>query len=118
MLERRTFFSSVSYTLTEDGTTHRTRYWFRRRDAERAFFALADALLGVAPPHLAEGGYPSVEAFVLSGEDWERFEALLDAPAFDTPKLKRLLSEPTVFDQAESSAPWSRAASWRSVSEK
>lgn len=36
--------------------------------------------------------------FVLSGEDWERFEALLDAPALDTPKLKRLLSEPTVFD--------------------
>ncbi|MBV8958646.1 MAG: DUF1778 domain-containing protein [Actinobacteria bacterium] len=38
--------------------------------------------------------------FVLSGEDWERLEALLDAPALDTPKLKRLLSEPTVFDQA------------------
>lgn len=36
--------------------------------------------------------------FVLSGEDWERFEALLDAPALDTPKLKRLLSEPTIFD--------------------
>ena len=40
--------------------------------------------------------------FVLSGEDWGRFEALLDAPALDTPKLKRLLSEPTVFDEAES----------------
>lgn len=37
--------------------------------------------------------------FVLSGEDWERFEALLDAPALDRPKLKRLLSEPTVFDR-------------------
>lgn len=36
--------------------------------------------------------------FVLSGEDWERFEALLDAPALDTAKLKRLLSEPTIFD--------------------
>jgi len=36
--------------------------------------------------------------FVLSGEDWGRFEALLDAPVLDTPKLKRLLSEPTVFD--------------------
>lgn len=36
--------------------------------------------------------------FVLSGEDWERFEALLDTPALDTPKLKRLLSEPTIFD--------------------
>lgn len=37
--------------------------------------------------------------FVLSGEAWDRFEALLDAPALDTPKLKRLLSEPTVFDE-------------------
>lgn len=37
--------------------------------------------------------------FVLSGEDWERLEVLLDEPALDTPKLKRLLSEPTVFDR-------------------
>ncbi len=36
--------------------------------------------------------------FVLSGEDWGRFEALLDAPFLETPKLKRLLSESTVFD--------------------
>lgn len=41
--------------------------------------------------------------FVLSGEEWERFEALLDAPANDTPKLERLLSEPTVFDPAAGS---------------
>lgn len=36
--------------------------------------------------------------FILSVDDWKRFEALLDAPALDTPKLRRLLSEPTVFD--------------------
>lgn len=40
--------------------------------------------------------------FVLCDEEWERFDALLDAPALDTPKLKRLLSEPTVFDQDNS----------------
>lgn len=40
--------------------------------------------------------------FVLSGEDWERLEVLLDEPALDTPKLKRLLAEPTVFDRDHS----------------
>lgn len=36
--------------------------------------------------------------FTLVGEDWDRFESLLDAPTGDTPKLQRLLTEPTVFD--------------------
>lgn len=39
--------------------------------------------------------------FILSEEAWDDFEALLDAPVSPTPKLARLLSEPTVFDSAE-----------------
>lgn len=36
--------------------------------------------------------------FVLSGDAWEDFVALLDAPVSRTPKLAALLSEPTLFD--------------------
>lgn len=36
--------------------------------------------------------------FVLSDESWDEFTALLDAPVRDTPRLEKLLSEPTVFD--------------------
>lgn len=36
--------------------------------------------------------------FMLSAGAWEEFEALLDAPVSDTPRLAALLDEPTVFD--------------------
>lgn len=36
--------------------------------------------------------------FILSPTAWEEFEALLDAPMADTPKLAALLTEPSVFD--------------------
>lgn len=39
--------------------------------------------------------------FVLSKEEWDDFEALLDAPVARTPKLAALLGEPTVFDSDE-----------------
>lgn len=39
--------------------------------------------------------------FVLSDSAWKEFQALLDAPVADTPKLAALLSEPTVFDVFE-----------------
>ena len=39
--------------------------------------------------------------FVISEENWDNFEALLDAPVSRTPKLAALLSEPTVFDSTE-----------------
>lgn len=39
--------------------------------------------------------------FVLSDEAWNDFQALLDAPVTETPKLAALLREPTVFDPQE-----------------
>lgn len=36
--------------------------------------------------------------FILAPDAWEEFEALLDAPVAETPKLAALLSEPTVFN--------------------
>lgn len=36
--------------------------------------------------------------FILAPDAWEEFEALLDAPVAETPKLAALLTEPTVFD--------------------
>lgn len=36
--------------------------------------------------------------FNLTGAQWERFLAALDAPARTAPRLKRLLKEPSVFE--------------------
>ncbi|MEI2637492.1 MAG: DUF1778 domain-containing protein [Microthrixaceae bacterium] len=36
--------------------------------------------------------------FILAPDAWDEFEALLDAPVAETPKLAALLTEPTVFD--------------------
>jgi uncharacterized protein (DUF1778 family) len=38
--------------------------------------------------------------FALDDERWAEFEALLDAPAPAMPKLRALLTAPTVFDSA------------------
>lgn len=37
--------------------------------------------------------------FYLSPEKWDEFCAALDAPPRDLPKLRKLLTEPSVFDE-------------------
>lgn len=37
--------------------------------------------------------------FYLSPKKWEEFIAALDAPPKDLPKLRKLLTEPSVFDE-------------------
>ena len=37
--------------------------------------------------------------FLLDDAQWTRFEELLDAPVESMPRLRRTLTEPTVFDQ-------------------
>jgi uncharacterized protein (DUF1778 family) len=37
--------------------------------------------------------------FVLSGKKWLEFQTALDAPAKQIPALRRLLSNPPVFDK-------------------
>jgi uncharacterized protein (DUF1778 family) len=39
--------------------------------------------------------------FMLDDDQWERFQELLDAPVTDSPKLRKLLSQPTVFDDED-----------------
>jgi uncharacterized protein (DUF1778 family) len=39
--------------------------------------------------------------FFLNTEQWEAFQKALDAPPRDHPRLKRLLTEPTVFDRGD-----------------
>jgi Protein of unknown function DUF104/Protein of unknown function (DUF1778) len=43
-------------------------------------------------------------AFTLPPEDWQSFCAALDAPARDIPELRRLLTEPGVFDARPAAA--------------
>ena len=38
--------------------------------------------------------------FYLSPEKWDEFTTALDAPPQDNPRLRRLLTEPSVFDDA------------------
>lgn len=39
--------------------------------------------------------------FMLDDEQWANLQARLDAPAVDTPRLRALLTEPTVFDNGD-----------------
>jgi len=39
--------------------------------------------------------------FLLDDDEWERFQALMDAPVAAMPRLERTLSTPTVFDQKD-----------------
>jgi uncharacterized protein (DUF1778 family) len=36
--------------------------------------------------------------FVLNDEQWQAFQAALDAPPQEKPRLRRLLTEPSVFE--------------------
>ena len=47
----------------------------------------------------AEGIIAEKVHFSLSPSKWKEFCAALDAPARNIPELKRLFSEPTVFDE-------------------
>jgi len=46
----------------------------------------------------AEETLPDRRRFDLNAEQWEAFMAALDAPTRDTPRLRRLLQEPSIFD--------------------
>ncbi|KAF3885561.1 MULTISPECIES: type II toxin-antitoxin system TacA family antitoxin [Nostocales] len=37
--------------------------------------------------------------FVLNDEQWQAFQAALERPPQDKPRLRRLLTEPSVFDE-------------------
>ena len=70
-----------------------------RRAAAALDKTVTDFVLESATAH-AERVLADRRWFVLSDEDWAAFEALLDAPVERTPKLRSLLTEPTVFDGA------------------
>jgi uncharacterized protein (DUF1778 family) len=47
----------------------------------------------------AEETLPDRKYFRLSREQWEAFQAALDAPPSPAPRLARLINEPSVFDE-------------------
>lgn len=49
----------------------------------------------------AEETLPDQTRFLLNAEQWEAFNAILDAPPRDLPRLRRLLTEPSVLEQAQ-----------------
>ena len=49
----------------------------------------------------AEETLPDRQRFGLSAEQWEAFQAALSAPARPTPRLARLLKEPSVFERGD-----------------
>ena len=48
----------------------------------------------------AEETLPDRQRFELNAEQWDAFMTALDAPTRDTPRLRRLLQEPSIFDTA------------------
>jgi uncharacterized protein (DUF1778 family) len=46
----------------------------------------------------AEEALADRRTFLLDKEKWEAFMAALDAPPRDSPRLRRLLNEPSIFD--------------------
>ncbi len=58
-------------------------------------FVLESALLR------AEDRLPDRRHFLVSAQAYDEFVALLDAPPRDHPRLKRLLTEPTIFDKSD-----------------
>ena len=46
----------------------------------------------------AEEALADRRTFLLDAEKWEAFLAALDAPTADSPRLRRLLNEPSIFD--------------------
>ena len=71
-----------------------------RRAAVALDKSVTDFVLESATAH-AERVLADRRWFVLSEQDWAAFEALLDAPIERVPKLRALLTEPTVFDVTE-----------------
>jgi uncharacterized protein (DUF1778 family) len=71
-----------------------------RRAAAALDKSVTDFVLESATIH-AERVLADRRRFVLSGAEWRKFESLLDAPVGRVPKLRSLLSEPTVFDDAD-----------------
>ena len=48
----------------------------------------------------AEETLPDRTRFRLNAEQWEAFQAALDAPPSPAPRLRRLLDEPSVFEKS------------------
>lgn len=49
----------------------------------------------------AEETLPDRQRFGLDAEQWQAFHAALDAPSQPSPRLTRLLNEPSVFESGE-----------------
>ncbi len=49
----------------------------------------------------AEETLPDRKRFGLDAQQWEAFQAALDAPSAPAPRLARLLNDPSVFESAE-----------------
>lgn len=49
----------------------------------------------------ADAQLPDRRRFELNAEQWTAFQAALDAPPRDLPRVRRLFSEPGIFDSSE-----------------
>jgi len=59
--------------------------------------SLTDFVLSAACA-AAEDALASRTRFVLDDDEWERFQAALDRPVKDEPRLRAFMQEPSIFD--------------------
>ncbi len=62
--------------------------------------SVSEFVLASALEHAAET-LPDRRYFGLDAERWEAFLAALDAPPRDLPRMRKLLAEPSVFDDPD-----------------
>jgi len=66
--------------------------------AKAAHRSVSDFVLESAMARAAET-LPDRQLFWLNAEQWEAFQAALDAPPSPAPRLAELLNQPSVFDE-------------------
>ena len=75
-------------------------------EAKRRIFAAAEAQQRTVSDFVLQSALERADealaeqrTFILSAEKWEAFQAALDAPPRDIPRMRRLMREPSIFEK-------------------
>jgi uncharacterized protein (DUF1778 family) len=78
-------------------------------DAKRRLFAAAEASRRSVSEFVLQSALERADetladrrVFHLNAQQWAKFQAALDAPSRELPRLRRLLREPSIFDDSNS----------------
>jgi uncharacterized protein (DUF1778 family) len=95
--------------MARTADTKRDRFNFRWSPKERELIEQAAEEQGIKPTDFVrDNAYVAAQrvladrtTFRLSDEDWRAFTDALDCPAVDRPRLRRLMTQPSVLEQQQ-----------------